>query len=438
MRITTRRLFGPVVVIHAREGRKRSTFGAVGPSPELSAPARAGEPPLAPLELGPSLEPTSDDSFGSGAAGGVVEVGTLTAVVATGAGGSVGTVVGAVGTVVGTVGTVVGKVGTVIGTVTTGVETVTVGTVGTGTVSPSAWPASTPAASNRIVAAAALISQQLIWARIGCGVCAVRDNGRGMAAVQKRDYYEVLEVERDADPDAIKRAFHALARDWHPDVSNSPDAEARFRELAEAYAVLSKQERRLLYDRYGYRGRGNQGFDEALWEARPVVAKRGEDVHIDVELRSFEAVDGARRVVNYRAAVRCKACMGRGSVGLPDPECELCGGTGRRRQTLALYFSDLLQIEECPECVGEKCRHCLGDGIVESDRRIRLLVPPGVDDGAQLRVGAEGHDLGAGSIPGDLLVRVKVVTPRRDPRIVRYVALALLLVAVATLVLYVH
>src|SRR5207244_11557495 len=119
------------------------------------------------------------DSFGRWAAGGVVEVGTLTAVVATGGGGNVGTVVGAVGTVVGTVGTVVGKVGTVIGTVTTGVETVTVGTVGTGTVSPSAWPASTPAASNRIVAAAALISQQLIWARIGCGVCAVRDNGRG-------------------------------------------------------------------------------------------------------------------------------------------------------------------------------------------------------------------------------------------------------------------
>ena len=259
-----------------------------------------------------------------------------------------------------------------------------------------------------------------------------------MAAVQKRDYYEVLEVERDADPDSIKRAFHALARDWHPDVSNSPDAEARFRELAEAYAVLSKQERRLLYDRYGYRGRGNQGFDEALWEARPLVAKRGENVHIDIELRSYEAVDGARRVVHYRAAVRCKACMGRGSVGLPDPQCELCGGTGRRRQTLALYFSDLLQIEDCPACVAEKCRQRLGEGIVESDRRIRLLVPPGVEDGAQLRVGAEGHDLGAGSIPGDLLVRVKVVSPRRDPRIVRYMALALLLVAVATLVLYVH
>ncbi len=259
-----------------------------------------------------------------------------------------------------------------------------------------------------------------------------------MAAVQKRDYYEVLEVERDADADAIKRAFHALARDWHPDVSDSPDAEARFRELAEAYAVLSKRERRLLYDRYGYRGRGNQGFDEALWEARPPVATRGENVHIDVELRSFEAIEGTRRIVNYKAAVRCKACMGRGSVGLPDPNCEYCGGTGRRRQTLALYFSDLLQIEECPECVAEKCRQCQGEGIVQAERRIRLLVPPGVQDGSQLRVGAEGNDLGAGSIPGDLLVHVKVLAPPRDPRIVRYAALVLLLVAVATLILYVH
>ena len=90
-----------------------------------------------------------------------------------------------------------------------------------------------------------------------------------MAAVAKRDYYEVLGLPRDADGDAIKRAFHGLAREWHPDVADAPDAEARFRELAEAYAVLSKREARLLYDRYGYRGRGNQGFDDALWEAPP-------------------------------------------------------------------------------------------------------------------------------------------------------------------------
>ena len=156
VRVTTRRLLGPVVAIHVRDGRKRFTLGSTDPGLELYAPARVGEPPLGILpavEPGPAAEPASDDARGSGA-GVVVEagtwmtvagLGTLTAVVATGGGGSVGTVVG--------------NVGTVTGTVTTGVETVTVGTVGTGTVSPSAWPASTPAPSSRIVAAAALISQ---------------------------------------------------------------------------------------------------------------------------------------------------------------------------------------------------------------------------------------------------------------------------------------
>src|SRR6476619_4857728 len=133
-----------------------------------------------------------------------------------------------------------------------------------------------------------------------------------MAVVQKRDYYEVLGLSRDADGASIKRAFHSLARDWHPDVADDPDAEVRFRELAEAYGVLSKREARLLYDRYGYRGRGNQGFDDALWEGRPREAPHGENVQVAITLRHFEAVCGSRQVVRYQAAVRCKACLGRG------------------------------------------------------------------------------------------------------------------------------
>jgi len=258
-----------------------------------------------------------------------------------------------------------------------------------------------------------------------------------MAAVAKRDYYEVLGLPRNADSDAIKRAFHGLAREWHPDVADAPDAEARFRELAEAYAVLSKREARLLYDRYGYRGRGNQGFDDALWEARPPAAARGENVHVEIELRNFEAVEGTRRVVQYEAAVRCKACMGRGSLGLPDPECDACGGSGRKRTVSHLDVANLLQIEPCPACVGQACSRCGGDGIVPAERRIRLVVPPGVEDGAQLRVGGDGNDAGAGSMPGDLLVRVNVLPPPRDPRVVRYAAFVLLLAAVATLLLYV-
>jgi molecular chaperone DnaJ len=257
-----------------------------------------------------------------------------------------------------------------------------------------------------------------------------------MAAL-KKDYYEVLGVARDAKGDEIKRAFHALARDWHPDVTDAPDAEIRFRELAEAYSVLSRKEARLLYDRYGYRGRGNQGFDEALWEARPSEATRGENVRAYIELRSFEAAEGARTTVHYEAAVRCQACMGRGSVGVTDPDCEYCGGTGRKRTVSHLDVANLMQIESCPACAGEPCSQCGGEGTVVEERRIRLVVPPGVEDGAQLRVGGDGHDGGAGSIPGDLLVDVNVLPPPRSARLVRHVAFVLLVVAVATLVLYV-
>ena len=445
VRVTTRRRFGPFVAIHAREVRKRSTFGLLDPGPELDesitgeeelpdvdeAPAGEELPPEegVPLELPAGVGVTTDDAEGSGGTRAVVEVvtwvtgvgsGTLTEVVVTG--------------VVATGGG--GRVGTVIGTVTE-VETVTVGRGGTGTVSPSAFPASRPAPNRKIVAAAALIPEQLPWPRIGCGVCVIRENARGMAAVQKRDYYEVLELERDANADAIKRAFHALAREWHPDVSDSPDAGARFRELAEAYTVLSNRQARLLYDRYGYRGRGNQGFDEALWEARPAVAARGENVHVGIELRSFEATEGAREIVSYGVLVRCKTCAGRGSVGSPDPECEHSGGTGRKRTVSNLEVANLLQIEPCPACIAEPCSRCGGEGTVSAERRIRLLVPPGIQDGTQLRVGGDGNDAGAGSIPGDLLVRVKVLGPPRDSPFVRYAALVLLFVAIATLGLYI-
>jgi molecular chaperone DnaJ len=256
-------------------------------------------------------------------------------------------------------------------------------------------------------------------------------------AAVKRDYYEVLGVPRDANAEAIRRAFHGLARDWHPDVAEAADAEERFRELAEAYSVLSKREARLLYDRYGYRGRGNQGFDEALWDARPQSVPRGENVHVGIELRSYEASEGARRLVTYDAVIRCAGCMGRGSVGLPDPECEHCGGTGRKRTVSSLDVANLLQIEPCSECVGEACPLCGGEGTVPAERRIRLLVPPGVEDGTQLRVSGDGNDAGAGSIPGDLLVRVKVLPPPHDPPAVRYAAFALMLLAVAALLLYV-
>src|SRR4029077_21105946 len=118
-------------------------------------------------------------------------------------------------------------------------------------------------------------------------------------------------------------------------------------------------------------------------------------------------------------------------------ECDACGGSGRKRTVSHLDVANLLQIESCPACVGQACTRRGGDGIVPAERRIRLIVPPGVEDGAQLRVGGDGNDAGSGSMPGDLLVRGNVFPAPRGARVCRYPAFVLLLVAVATLVLYV-
>jgi molecular chaperone DnaJ len=255
----------------------------------------------------------------------------------------------------------------------------------------------------------------------------------------RRDYYEVLGLSRDADDDAIQRAFHALARQFHPDVADDPSsAEDRFRELAEAYSVLSRREARLLYDRYGYRGRGNQGFDEATWDGRSERAPRGEDVHVGIALRSFEADQGVSHLVSYEAAARCEVCLGRGSMGSPDPECEFCAGTGRKQTTLHSEVAELLQVEPCPSCVAGACPLCGGSGTLLEERRLRIRIPPMVEDGTLFRIGGEGSDAaGVGSIRGDLLVHAEVLSPPRDPRLVRYVAFVLLIAAVVTLVLYV-
>jgi DnaJ-class molecular chaperone len=218
----------------------------------------------------------------------------------------------------------------------------------------------------------------------------------------KRDYYEVLGVPHDADQATITAAFHDLASDCHPDVADDPEADERFRDLAEAYSVLSKPEARDFYDQYGASGEGQTAFDEALADARVPGLGRGENVHLEIDLRDFEARNGTRHVVRYPVLVRCRACMGYGHIGSAEVDCDVCGGAG----------------------------------TVETDQRLRLRIPPGLQDEAQLRIRGEGDDAGAGSIRGDLLVHVHVLPTPKDPRFVRYAALVLLIVAIAALIVY--
>lgn len=251
----------------------------------------------------------------------------------------------------------------------------------------------------------------------------------------KADYYDLLGVERDADEQTIRKAFHSAAREVHPDVSDDPEAEVRFRELAEAYSVLSKREARLLYDRFGYRGRGNLGFEEPIWEERAPAA-RGESIRAAVELRAFEAEQGVSRVIRYQALQACAACEGRGTRWAPDADCPDCGGSGRRRQVSHRDVGRLLQIDACPRCTGGSCEACEGTGRRRAERTLKVRIPAGVEDDAQLRVAGEGDAGEPGGIPGDLFLDVTVLPPPRDYRLVRYAAFALFVAAVALLVAY--
>jgi molecular chaperone DnaJ len=236
-------------------------------------------------------------------------------------------------------------------------------------------------------------------------------------ATLNRDYYEILGVSRDADDAAIRDAFHEQARRWHPDLADSPEAEERFRELAEAYSVLSRREARALYDQ------------------QIVVASTGvADVRLELNVRWFEAAQGARRVVAYPVQEPCPNCLGRGALGEPDADCELCAGTGYDR-TSAREGSDVL--DPCPACLGDPCPECEGTGTVAGKRRLRVSTPGAVEDGTWLRVKGEGHTPGPGIPPGDLFVHLNVREPPAERRAVRYLALALMVAAVLALVVYV-
>lgn len=300
------------------------------------------------------------------------------------------------------------------GTVVTGgrggVETVGRGGVGTGPAA-SATPATAPAIARTSTAAVTFIPGQLGRPGFGCAPAPIRNNP--LVSGEARDYYEILGVPRDADSETIKRAFHGLVRQWHPDVSEGADAQTRFRQLAEAYSVLSKPEQRSLYDKYGYRGRGNEAFRGVGWDEDVAGVARGANVTLDLDLRSFEAELGSRPTVTFVVDGLCPECLGTGHAATSNGD-----GDGDRADET-----------HCPACQGR--------GLAEAERRLRVRTPPGLEDGTQLRVVGEGNQAGPDAIPGDLLIDVHVSPPPRDPRAVRYIALALLLIAVAALALYV-
>ena len=260
-------------------------------------------------------------------------------------------------------------------------------------------------------------------------------------ATTGRDYYELLGVGRDADEQEIKRAFRKLARELHPDVSEAPDAGQRFREVAEAYQVLSNSETREVYDRYGHAGLRGGGFTpgsfdfgslsdifsaffgDDLFGGRGGRRARGADIASDVEIELVEAARGVTREVPFRVSVACDRCEGSGAEpGTTPVTCPTCDGAGHVRQVSRSVFGEFVRTQACPRCGGAgrivttPCTQCDGSGRAVAERKLEVKIPAGIHDGQQIRISGEGHAGQLGGRAGDVYVRVRV---RTDPRFVR-------------------
>ncbi len=256
--------------------------------------------------------------------------------------------------------------------------------------------------------------------------------------MSKRDYYEVLGVERNASVDDIKKAYRKLAIKYHPDRNqNSPEAEVKFKEATKAYEVLSDPQKRHSYDQYGFAGVDNMGgpnfsssafsgfedifggdfssiFDSFFGGGRPSRRggpERGSDLRYDLEVNFEDAVYGTKAEVNYYRNSSCSTCHGSGEMaGTEAKTCPNCGGAGQVRRSSG-FFSIA---SPCSTCHGEgtiienPCITCKGKGLVQERQRLRVSVPAGISDGKRIRLENQGSAGAKGGVAGDLYVYIHV------------------------------
>lgn len=254
----------------------------------------------------------------------------------------------------------------------------------------------------------------------------------------QRDYYEVLGVSRSASQDELKAAFRRLARQYHPDVNDSPDAEERFKEINEAFAVLSDEQRRGAYDRYGHEGvRGPNGmpnftvdfsdfadvfgdlfgfggFGRTSQRARN-APRRGADLQYRLDLTFEEAVFGVEKEIEITRDELCATCNGSGAEpGTSPVRCSTCNGSGEVRRTRQTILGSMVQVTTCPACNGQgeiistPCHTCKGRGLERRNRKKVISVPAGVDSGTQIRLAGEGQPGVYGGPNGNLFIAIKV------------------------------
>jgi len=253
-----------------------------------------------------------------------------------------------------------------------------------------------------------------------------------------RDHYEVLGVERAADEKEIRKAFRSLARELHPDVNPDPEAEEHFKELAEAYEVLSDTDRRATYDRYGHEGLKGQGWSPGfdsfsnfgdLFSAffggggSGGGPRQGADLGIAVDITLDEAFAGAKRQLDYEAVTGCETCDGNGAEpGTSLVGCKQCGGHGAVRTVQRSPFGQIVREAVCPACSGAgktpevPCGDCGGSGSRESTLSVEVDIPAGIDDGQRIRLAGRGNAGGIGAPAGDLYVVIEVDSDERFVR----------------------
>ncbi|XP_020109396.1 chaperone protein dnaJ A6, chloroplastic-like isoform X1 [Ananas comosus] len=270
--------------------------------------------------------------------------------------------------------------------------------------------------------------------------------GSRLVVSAESDYYSVLGVSKNASKSEIKSAYRKLARSYHPDVNKEPGAEQKFKEISNAYEVLSDDEKRSIYDRYGEAGLKGAGmgmgdfsnpFDlfESLFEGfggmgggmggmraarnRPM---QGDDESYNLVLNFKEAVFGAEKEIDITRLENCSTCDGSGAKpGTIPTKCSTCGGQGQVVSSARTPLGVFQQVTTCSACGGTgefstPCNTCGGDGRVRRTKRISLKVPAGVDSGSRLRVRSEGNAGRRGGPPGDLYVFIEVLS---DPQLKR-------------------
>lgn len=256
---------------------------------------------------------------------------------------------------------------------------------------------------------------------------------------EKKDYYEVLGVKRDASKEEIKDAYRKLALEFHPDRNKSPEAEEKFKEISEAYAVLSDEQKRQQYDTLGHSGFDQRYSSEDIFRGADFDSifrdmgfgdifrtffgggfggeriDRGQDLAYDLGITLEEAARGTEKEVEVPRTEKCDVCGGSGArPGTQTEVCSRCGGSGQVQNMRRSAFGTFVQVAVCPQCKGKgriietPCSNCHGTGLVRKQRKITVRIPPGVDEGFQLRLRGEGGVTSSDGEPGDLYVVVHV------------------------------